>query len=113
MSDLNFKIEEAPTLWKRWKLNSEKFPERQAIVHWVAGQEPFRWTFKDLINTSKKFSAKIRELGIKPGEVCATVIRHNPKFYPLYLGILRTAALPAVLAYPNPRIHPYKFRQGI
>lgn len=113
MSDLNFKIEEAPTLWKRWKLNSEKFPERQAIVHWVAGQEPFRWTFKDLINTSKKFSAKIRELGIKPGEVCATVIRHNPKFYPLYLGIARTAALPAVLAYPNPRLHPDKFRQGI
>lgn len=113
MSEFNFKIEEAPTLWKRWKLNSERNPDRDAIVHWVAGQEPFRWTYKNLIHSAKKFSVKIRELGIKPGEVCATIIRHNPKFYPLYLGISRAAALPAVLAYPNPRLHPDKFRQGL
>jgi acyl-CoA synthetase (AMP-forming)/AMP-acid ligase II len=113
MSEFNFNIEEAPTLWKRWKLNSERNPDRDAIVHWVAGQEPFRWTYKNLIDSAKRFSVKIRELGIKPGEVCATIIRHNPKFYPLYLGISRAAALPAVLAYPNPRLHPDKFRQGL
>lgn len=113
MSELNFNIEEAPTLWKRWKLNSELNPDREAIVHWVAGQEPFRWTYKNLITAAKKYSIKIRELGIKPGEVCAMIIRHNPKFYPLYLGISRAAALPAVLAYPNPRLHPDKFRQGL
>ncbi len=113
MSEFNFKIDEAPTLWKRWKLNSERNPDRDAIVHWVAGQEPFRWTYKNLIHSAKKFSVKVRELGIKPGEVCATIIRHNPKFYPLYLGISRAAALPAVLAYPNPRLHPDKFRQGL
>lgn len=113
MNEFNFKIDEAPTLWKRWKLNSERNPDRDAIVHWVAGQEPFRWTYKNLIHSAKKFSVKIRELGIKPGEVCATIIRHNPKFYPLYLGISRAASLPAVLAYPNPRLHPDKFRQGL
>lgn len=113
MSQFKFNIEETPTLWKRWKLNSEKYPDRDAVVHWVAGEEPFRWTYKTLIDASKKFSVHIKKLGIKPGEVCATIIRHNPKFYPLYLGISRTAALPAVLAYPNPRLHPDKFRQGL
>jgi len=113
MSEFNFKIDEANTLWKRWSLNAERNPDREAIVHWVAGEEPFRWTYKNLIETAKKFSIKIRELGIKPGEVCATVIRHNKNFYPLYFGISRSGALPAVLAYPNPRLHPDKFRQGL
>lgn len=41
------------------------------------------------------------------------IIRHNPEFYPLYLGIVGIGALPTVLAYPNPRLHPDKFRQGL
>ncbi|MEG8946211.1 AMP-binding protein [Rosettibacter firmus] len=113
MTDFYFNIEEANTLWKRWELNSERNPEREAIIHWVAGQEPYRWTYHNLIQTAKKFSQELLKLGIKPGEVCAIIIRHNPLFYPLYLGISRIGALPAILAYPNPRLHPEKFRQGL
>lgn len=113
MNEFNFNIEEANTLWKRWALNAERYPDREAVVHWIAGEEPHRWNYKEIVATAKKFSAKIKELGIKPGEVCATVIRHNKYFYPLYLGISRSGALPAVLAYPNPRLHPDKFRQGL
>ncbi|MDH7605620.1 MAG: AMP-binding protein [Melioribacter sp.] len=113
MTDFYFNIDEANTLWKRWKLNSEKHPDREAIVHWVAGQEPYRWTYKNLIDTAKKFSQQLKKIGIKAGDVCAIIIRHNPFFYPLYLGISRIGALPAILAYPNPRLHPDKFRQGL
>jgi acyl-CoA synthetase (AMP-forming)/AMP-acid ligase II len=113
MSEFNFDLQEASTLWKRWLLNSRKFPNRDAIIHWVAGEEPVRITFKKLVYTAKLFSVKIKELGIKPGEVCATIIRHNQHFYPLYLGISRAGVLPAVLAFPNPRLHPDKFRQGL
>ncbi|MBU2494167.1 MAG: AMP-binding protein [Bacteroidetes bacterium] len=113
MKTFNFNIDEADTLWRRWKLNSERYPDKDAIVHWVAGEEPYRWTYKNLINTAKKYSVKLKELGIKPGEICANIIRHNENFYPLYLGISRIGALPAVLAFPNPRLHPDKFRQGL
>lgn len=113
MSEFNFNIEEANTLWKRWTLNAKKNPDREAIIHWLADGEPHRWTFSTLLESAKKFSVHIKEAGIKPGDVCAIVMRHNPNFYPLYLGISRTAALPACLAYPNPRLHPDKFRQGI
>ncbi len=109
----NFEIGEANTLWKRWSLNAKKNPDRDAIIHWVAGEEPLRWSFSRLLESAKIFSAHIRALDIKPGEVCAIIMRHNAMFYPLYLGISRTAALPAVLAYPNPRLHPDKFRQGL
>lgn len=104
---------ESKTLWQQWEKNAGRIPDREAIVHWVAGEEPVRWTFKNLVETAKKFSVHIRKAGIKKGDVCAIVMHHNPFFYPLYLGISRAGALPAVLAYPNPRLHPDKFRQGL
>lgn len=113
MSEFNFNIEETDTLWKRWSLNAKKYPDREAIIHWIADGEPHRWTFGTLLDSSKRFSAHIKEAGIEAGNVCAIVMRHNPNFYPIYLGISRTGALPACLAYPNPRLHPDKFRQGI
>ena len=106
-------MDDSKTLWQRWNRNAERNPDKEAIVHWVAGEEPIRWTYKNLIETAKKFSVRAKEAGIKPGEVCAIVMHHNPFFYPLYLGISRAGALPAVLAYPNPRLHPDKFRQGL
>ena len=109
----NYSLEDANTLWKRWQYNAQKNPDRDAVVHLVAGEEPVRWTYKNLIERAKKYSHKIREIGIKPGEVCAIIMKHKSEFYPLYLGVSRTTALPAVLAFPNPRLHPDKFRQGL
>lgn len=106
-------LDESKTLWEKWQSNALKTPDREAIVHWVAGEEPTRWTYKNLIDTAKKYSVLIREAGIKKGDVCAIIIKHNALFFPLYMGISRAGALPAVLAYPNPRLHPDKFRQGL
>ena len=32
-------------MWDRWCRNAEKYPDKDAIVHWIAEEEPFRWTF--------------------------------------------------------------------
>src|SRR5262249_17900371 len=50
---------------------------------------------------------------IKKGDVCAIVVRHNALLYPLYLACVCVGAIPSFLAYPNPRLHPDKFRQGL
>jgi acyl-CoA synthetase (AMP-forming)/AMP-acid ligase II len=101
------------TLWKRWEENAHKYPDKEALVHWVAGEEPYRWTFSKILNMANRFSELLVSRGIKKGEVCAIIIKHNPLFYPLYMGISGAGAIPAVLAYPNPRLHPDKFRQGL
>lgn len=101
------------TVWEKWLKNAEKYPDNDAIVHWKAGEEPCRWTFSSLISTAQQFSFLLSQNGIKKGEVCALIIRHNPNFYPLYMAVSFLGAIPAVLAYPNPRLHPDKFRQGI
>lgn len=105
--------EKYKSIWDRWEYLSNEYPDREAVIHWVAGEEPHRWTFKALIEKSNYYSQFLLNQGIRPGEVCAIIIRHNPEFYPLYLGVVGIGALPAVLAYPNPRLHPEKFRQGL
>jgi len=104
---------ENEVIWNRWCKNAERAPDRDAIIHWVAGEEPFRWTFSALIETAEGLAATLVERDVGKGDVCAIIMRHNRILYPLYLAIVCVGAIPAVLAYPNPRLHPDKFRQGI
>ena len=104
---------EHKTVWSLWERNANNTPEKDAIVHWIAGEEPFRWSFKSLLTTANAFSILLKKNGIQENEVCAIIIKHNRFFYPLYMGIVGIGAIPAVLAYPNPRLHPDKFRDGI
>jgi fatty-acyl-CoA synthase len=101
------------TIWHKWCENARKSPQSVAIVHWKAAEEPFRWTWETLIQTAKLYSAAFQRRGIKPGDVCAIICRHHPLFYPVYLGCVCAGAIPAVLAYQNPRLHPDKFREGL
>ena len=110
---IDFSVLQGETLWERWQYFAQTTPEKEAIIHWLAADEPFRWTYASLLETANKFSHYLRNIGVKKGDVCALIIRHNPNFYPLYLGIVGIGALPSVLAYPNPRLHPEKFRQGL
>lgn len=100
-------------IWNKWLYNSNMRPDNEALIFWKEGKTFYRWTFKDLITKAEFYSNYFYELGIKRGEVCAIILRHHPEFYPIYMGIAGIGALPAVLAYPNPRLHPDKFRQGI
>jgi acyl-CoA synthetase (AMP-forming)/AMP-acid ligase II len=100
-------------LWKQWSKNAERNPSREAIVHWVAGEQPVRWSFSALIGAAEAIVPSLVDRDVKKGDVCAIILRHNPVLYPLYLAISCLGAIPAILAYPNPRLHPDKFREGI
>lgn len=101
------------TIWQRWEYFAETIPDSEAIIHWRAGEEPIRWTYKNLLNVANRFSKKLLESGIKPKDVCAIITKHNQNFYPLYMAIAGVGAIPSVLAFPTPRLHPEKFRQGL
>jgi acyl-CoA synthetase (AMP-forming)/AMP-acid ligase II len=100
-------------LWDRWREHAERSPEKAAIVHWKAGEDPVRWTWGRLWSEAHRYARLLSNHGVRAGDVCALVIRHHPRFYPLYMGISALGAVPAVLAYPNPRLHPAKFREGL
>jgi fatty-acyl-CoA synthase len=100
-------------VWDRWRRHAEVTPEREAIVHLTADAEPVRWLWGDLMRAASRSATWLADHGVRRGDVCALIVRHNPYFYPLYLGVSALGALPSVLAYPNARLHPDKFRQGL
>ncbi len=101
------------SMWQRWCDNASKWPDSVAIVHCRAGETPRRWTWGELIRTAKLYSAALTNNGIEKGQVCAIIARHNALLYPVYVACVFAGAIPAVLAYPNPRLHPDKFREGL
>jgi fatty-acyl-CoA synthase len=82
-------------------------------VHWRAGEDPWRWRWRELIQAAESYAARCRNEGIREGEVAAVIVRHHRDFHPLYMGLAAIGALPTVLAYPNQRLHPDKFRAGL
>ncbi|MEI7811112.1 MAG: AMP-binding protein [Ignavibacteria bacterium] len=105
--------ENCVTLWQKWNSHAINTPEKDAVIHWITGEEPGRWTFKSIIEQAEHFASFLLDAGIKKDEVCAIIIRHNYYLYPIYMAVESIGAIPAILAYPNSRLHPDKFRQGI
>src|SRR5271155_725837 len=101
------------TIWDKWCENASKSPDSVAIVHYRAGETSRHWTWGELIRTAELYATALTNHGIKRGQVCAIISRHNPLLYPVYMGCVLAGAIPAVLSYPNPRLHPDKFREGL
>lgn len=101
------------TVWEHWRRHAEETPDREAIVHWRTGEAPIRWRWGALMNAARPIAQCLTGLGVRKHDVCGLIVRHDPRFYPIYLAISSIGALPAVLAYPNKRLHPDKFREGL
>jgi fatty-acyl-CoA synthase len=113
MSASSLRLEPCQTVSSRWSVLAEQFPDELAIVHWVADEAPWKWYWGALFQKALTYASLLRQNGVNRGHVCAIIIRHHREFYPLYMGISVLGAIPAVLAYPNARLHPDKFRQGL
>jgi len=100
-------------IWEPWLDRATTRPDDLAIVHWRLGATSVTWTAAALMAAAFDVSRRLKAAGVRRGEVCATILRHHAAFYPVYLGIVLAGAVPTVLAYPNPRLHPEKFREGI
>ncbi len=106
-------IDSSNYIWDNWRRHLDTKPDSEAIIHWVSDGNHHRWTWRALFEAAGLFAARMRAEGVRKGDICALIIRHHPDFYPLYMGISLMGAIPSILAYPNPRLHPDKFRQGL
>ncbi len=100
-------------MWNRWCENADKSPDSVAITHVSSGAGSTCWNWGELIRTAELYSTALTNSGIEKGHVCAIIARHNAALYPVYMACVCAGAIPAVLAYPNPRLHPDKFREGL
>ena len=113
MREGEFDIRPDTAVWDHWRRHAEETPDEEAIVHVAVGDEPRRWRWGELVQASSSAARRLAEAGVGAGDVCALIIRHSEYFYPVYLAVSSLGALPAVLAYPNARLHADKFREGL
>jgi len=113
MDRLIYDVDSNGVIWQHWYQHAIMAPDRDAIVHMEESTECYRWKWEPLMQAASSAARWLADKGVKQGDVCALILRHNKHFYPLYMGISALGALPAVLAYPNPRLHPAKFAQGL
>lgn len=99
--------------WDIWEGHARTNPEKEAVIHWDVLGGSFRWTYGDLYQTALEVADYLVDKGVVAGEVCALIMKHNKYFYPIYMAISAVGAIPSVLAYPNARLHPDKFREGL
>ena len=97
----------------RWLNLAQKKPDDQAIIHWDAIKGKRVWSYNGLISTALLYTKFLTDNAVKQNDVCAIIIRHNPDFYPIYFAVGLIGAIPAILAYPNSRLHADKFRHGL
>lgn len=96
-----------------WGYHAQNNPHGLAILHWQTDENHHRWTWQNLYKTAEDFSALMGSHGIGENDIVALIIRHNPLFYPIYIGVSLAGAIPTVLAYPNSRLHPQKLQDGL
>lgn len=101
------------SVWNHWNRHADTAGDREAIVHWRVGEDPYRWTWGSLMEAARTVASRLGEAGVRKGDVCALILQHHENFYPIYMGISTLGAIPSVLAYPNSRLHPEKFRHGL
>src|SRR6266702_5411366 len=100
-------------VWHHWQAHAKERPEAPAVVCYRFEEEPRVWTWGKLWERAGEIAARLVDAGVAAGDVCATIVHQDFEFFPLYLAIVRAGAIPTILAYPNPRLHPEKFRQGL
>lgn len=103
----------ADTLGGAWAHHAARRPEALAVSHWADGSISHRWTWGALFDSALRAATWLRDCGVRRGQVCALLLQPDAHFFPLYMGVVLIGALPSVIAYPNERLHPQKFRDGL
>lgn len=101
------------TLPAVWAANAERLADTLAVSHWADGRITHRYSWRELYHDATRVASWLRSLGVTRGQVCTLLLRPDATFYPLYMGVVLAGALPSVVAYPNERLHPQKFRDGL
>lgn len=96
----------------KWHYNYKNLPNEKAIIH-VSFDRTFEYTFKSLFESAVIIAINLKNKGLKKGDICGIMMKHNHQFYPIYLGISLIGAVPSVLAYQNPKLHIEKFNKGL
>ncbi len=90
-------------------------PERPYATMWRPGGEAeFETaTFGEFLDRSRRFAAIYREAGLRAEERVILIQPQGISLMAAFVGAMLAGAVPTILAYPNFKIDPLKYRTGL
>ncbi len=70
-------------------------------------------TFGEFLDQARGFAGFYREEGLEAGEPVVLILPQGVELMAAFVGAMLTGAIPTILAYPNFKIEPTKYRRGI
>jgi fatty-acyl-CoA synthase len=70
-------------------------------------------TFKEFVQLAQVHAARFRQEGVRSGDTAVLVMPQGIELMAAFAGAMMLGAAPAILAYPNFKVEPKKYRAGL
>jgi fatty-acyl-CoA synthase len=88
-------------------------PDQTFVTMWRSEDDVETVTFGRFISLSMAQAAYLQQQGLKPGDTVVLIMRQDIPLMTAFAGAMCIGAIPAILAYPNFKVDPAKYRVGL
>ena len=88
-------------------------PERRFVTSWIDVDEQQSVTFGEFRRLAAAQAASLAENGVQPGDRVILIMPQGIPLMAAFAGAMLLGAVPAILAYPNFKVEPAKYRFGL
>jgi acyl-CoA synthetase (AMP-forming)/AMP-acid ligase II len=87
--------------------------DRTFVTMWRAEDDVDEVTFGELRARARSIAAHLVQQGLRPGDTVVLVLPQGIELMTAFVAAMWAGAVPAILAYPNAKVEPAKFRFGL
>ncbi len=88
-------------------------PGRPFVTMWKSHDEAPTVTFGGFISLARGQAEYLRQQGLRQGDTIVLVMPQGIELMTAFAGAMLLGAIPAILAYPNFKVDPAKYRFGL
>lgn len=113
--DTSFNSEDNPRLPYRTILEAlaAAQPDKPFVTMWSGEDNVQAVTFGEFTAQAKRQAARFRAHGLKQGDTLILIMPQGIALMAAFVGAMMIGAVPAILAYPNFKVEPGKYRIGL
>lgn len=88
-------------------------PEREFVTMWRSEDDVESVTFGEFTRRAQLQAGYLRSLGVQAGDKVILIMPQGIPLMTVFAGAMLLGAVPAILAYPNFKVEPAKYRFGL
>src|SRR5438477_9448115 len=88
-------------------------PERAFVTMWNSEDDVRSVTFGQFIELARGATQQFREHDLRRGDTVILIMPQGIDLMAAFVGAMMIGAVPAILAYPNFKVDPSKYRTGL